>query len=1077
MSRTYKYQTEEVKKAYLKYKSHIYYDTTELFQRKQVAIFETGMDEKNLWKFPTIYNNDFGSLNPLSFEDKFKVIANAINCFDTDPQFFNFFIDQIGLIFLPKKLSNDFGEKTHPVNFLTNKREKKEYSLEKVSVRIDMPIELHIISVLWVMQYGYKLDKTLCDECVGNRLLLTKDKDGIIDGTALFKPYFKQYQKWRDGVVEEAQNRLSKGEDVAILNLDIKEYFYSVRFDFNQIESLIQIDVNDNLHKIFKIIHNNFTQKLIKQKILSVERLKEFADSVILPIGMASSYILGNWYLNEFDKRVKQKIRPVYYSRYVDDISIVLTSPDMSFHAKEKSYEIKFDFETYVNKEKAKGELISFDFSDLNIVEVFILETLNPILKLVDYPAWINDGKVSPPTKTIFKLTNLPDCFIQNDKTLLYLFNANESCAAIDKLKLELDERSSEFRDFPEDDESSSSFAENAYHLIFDGSEGKVRTLKDYKENRYGLSVFLANKIFTSLRRVKKVDKIESEKLLKLFKGQNTIEYYTLWEKIFTYFLVNNDKEGFISFYEHTFDQIEKVSYVNNVFEIKSSLFKYFYIAAELSLSLNPKFLNPGSKSTKKFEIINNKNKAIRVLLYDLPENSPNDEFYITRFRRCNLIRHNYVLSPLLNYTIAGIDWDISLLDHHLPKGIKVDRLEWNPYALDYSPRKVKFWECCIAVSTLHITKDNPNDFSDDGRYVKSSLLGNENKDFYLNEAFDLYDRINRSHSPKSLLSEDERKKQIFDLKKFNHCKVAFDPPISINEIGVNTYNYFNKNPKISFANIKLYDKCFIDSLRGEPQLNPSRYSTFSKLLKDSRKAGADIFLLPECSIPHSYVSSLAKYSAQNQILIVAGLEHWRVRNISYNFIVTIIPTEIDGEKDAVVVYRLKNHYSHHEELEVRGNEAIVPKPSIYRYDLFNWKGLYFAPYYCVELADITHRSLFRSKVDLIIASEWNQDTNYFSSIVESLSRDLHVYVAQVNNSVYGDSRLTQPTKTEKKDIIKLKGGDNDTILVGQMDISLLREFQRKLYELTKDDKSFKPVPPDFNRLSVNKRIKNEKHY
>ena len=95
---------------------------------------------------------------------------------------------------------------------------------------------------------------------------------------------------------------------------------------------------------------------------------------------------------------------------------------------------------------------------------------------------------------------------------------------------------------------------------------------------------------------------------------------------------------------------------------------------------------------------------------------------------------------------------------------------------------------------------------------------------------------------------------------------------------------------------------------------------------------------------------------------------------------------------------------------------------SPYQYDLINWQNLYFTSFYCFELADTYHRSLFRSKVDLLIASEWNKDTPYFSNIVEALSRDLHCYIAQVNTSQFGDSRLTQPSETARKDILKLKG-------------------------------------------------------
>jgi hypothetical protein len=209
---------------------------------------------------------------------------------------------------------------------------------------------------------------------------------------------------------------------------------------------------------------------------------------------------------------------------------------------------------------------------------------------------------------------------------------------------------------------------------------------------------------------------------------------------------------------------------------------------------------------------------------------------------------------------------------------------------------------------------------------------------------------------------------------------------------------------------------------------------------------------------------------------IIAGLEHWNVKDIVYNFIVSIIPVTINGVKDAVVLHRLKNHYAHIEELIIRGFGFKVPKPTPYRYDLINWRNLYFTSFYCFELADTFHRSIFRSKVDLLIASEWNKDTPYFSNIVEALSRDLHCYIAQVNTSQFGDSRLTQPTESARKDLMKLKGGENDTILVEEIKIGLLREFQLKHFERIRADKdeTFKPMPPDWDRSMVNKRINNE---
>lgn len=132
-------------------------------------------------------------------------------------------------------------------------------------------------------------------------------------------------------------------------------------------------------------------------------------------------------------------------------------------------------------------------------------------------------------------------------------------------------------------------------------------------------------------------------------------------------------------------------------------------------------------------------------------------------------------------------------------------------------------------------------------------------------------------------------------------------------------------------------------------------------------------------------------------------------------------------------------------------------------YELYNWNDFLFSVYCCYELTSIADRSIFQSFADAIIAVEWNHDVNYYSNIIESLSRDVHCYCIQVNTSDYGDSRITQPTKTEKKDILRTKGGANAAVLVGKIEIAKLREFQAKTYELQKDDSTYKPTPPNFN--------------
>ena len=1079
-----KVSKEELKEAYIKLKSHIYYDTTELFQRKKLAEFETGLlgDKYLFGSKKTPYANDIFNLT-VELDDKLEKIVGWINN-NKKAKGFDIFLDEINLIYLPKKFKKaDEGE-----NFLTNQRISEEYEIEKVTVFADIPIELHLVTMLWLTKFGYKLDAKLDESCVGNRLLLNKSKDGIVKGSGLFKPYFSQYQKWRDQSVEEAQRKLQNGSKVAFINVDLKDYFYSVRINFEEIEKVIFGEAGYNggsdIHDIFKELHFRFTKKLAEKKYPNkfIENIPK--GNVVLPIGIASSYVLANYYLNDFDNRIRKLIPQVYYSRYVDDILIVIENPDFDFHKNQKCEDVKFDIKKYIAKEKItfiKSE--EEYYNNITKTERFILETLNPLVKLIDFPEELKTKPEKDKSEQrIFEITCLKGAYFQGEKTLMYYFDNEESTAVIDKLKQELEERSSEFRDFPEDGKGDNSFDEQAYHLVFDGTEGKIRTLKDYKENRYGLSVFLANRIFAALRRSQKVDQIEMDKLLKLFKGLNNLEHFRLWEKVFAFFLVNDNQEGFVLFYKHTLLQIKKLNnstaIQNSLItynDVANSLMEYFDISLEMPLALHPDFIKKDTKPFKDLEIFHNTYKGEVDFWNHFTLTLP-DSFYIKKYRICNLIRHHYVAHPLLNYTV-GSGWSkLNLVDRHLPGSPKVtDSLGFSAQKIALSPRLVKFWECCIGVSTFSLLKSSTDFFEEgDERYQYTSIFNDssEDEEFILNQAFKLYSEINAAH----FTNDPPKISDFFNRVHNNISPLSGEKRIEINELHINTNQRFEKNPSISIANTQVKLPNIEASVKGKPNLSNQRYLSFAKLLKESRKEGADIFVLPEFSVPYEFVSSLAKYSEKNQMAIIAGLEHWKVKDVCYNFIVSIIPVKVNGVNDAVVLYRLKNHYAHIEELIIRGYGYKVPKPVPYRYDLINWRNLYFTSYYCFELADTYHRSIFRSKIDLLIASEWNKDTPYFSNIVEALSRDLHCYIAQVNTSQFGDSRLTQPSESARKDLMKLKGGKNDTVLVEELNLTALREFQLKYFERIKadNDDSFKPVPPDWNRKDVNNRIDNK---
>ncbi len=1096
------FDVSQIKEAYDKLKAYIYYDNTDIILRKKIVEFETNRTKdwtSILNQAP--YFTDISDFKVPSVDEKLEMFTNGLNEYHSNANFFDYLINQIEVDFYVKGINEDDLED----NFITNKRVKDTYEVDRVTAFIDAPIEIHLLSVLWIMEEGKSLDADLSDSCLGNRLLLTQNNEKIVQGSGLFKPYHSQYQKWRDDSIKAAQSIFDSNKDVLFLNLDIRDYFHSVRIKTTKLFAgrKRKAPVRNgyyNLREIFLKIHERYTG-LVGEKYQVpynfYDKLPKDANGkaieVILPIGLISSYVLANDYLKEFDSRIKQVIKPAYYGRYVDDILIVIADPQLDYHDREKAKNLRFDFEHY--KKETNEEIddsigtVSFEENSLTKLEKFVLQNFHRVIKLVDAPDHFSKTiEGNSEIEKAFKLSGYSSLYCQSKKSLLYYFDHDESNLVIDKLKKELDERTSEFRDFPEDDVNEETFEESAYHLLYDGTEGKIRTLKDYKENRYGLTVYLANKIFSALRHEKRISTKERDQVLKFFRGTTCLNFYRLWERVFTFFLVNNYAEAYVSFYLHCLEQIREIkvntkhSRINNEL-VFNTLFDYLDSAHEIAFSLNPDFISKAKKAARHFEFQLNKFES-EYLGSWFAATKPNSSWGM-RFREANMIRHHYVVHPLLNYTVDSKSKSFNLT------AINIDlrRYILDESLLENSPRPIKFSECCMATVFVELANAKDKVVQKDNGYTFTNILGlstvtttteewgeeviSKSEHFYLEDAFNLYKQANKNHIPSYILEEDDFRNQFY-VRHTDSVVYDSNMPTQIQELRVNSSDKMLE-PKIAFANTEVKLDNIIKSVRNTPNLDFERYQKLATILKRVRETRAEMLLFPEFFMPINLLSSLVRHSQKNGLLTVMGLEHVTIDNACFNFIVTILPVEVNGVKDAVVVFRLKNHYAHVEEELIEGNHYNVPKPSPYRYDIFAWRNIYFSSFYCFELANALHRSLMKGKIDLLIGIEWNKDTPYFSNIVEAGSRDLHAYVAQVNTSQYGDTRLTQPVESARKDILKLKGGSNDAILTAKINLSTLREFQRQKFSITHHKGDYKPLPPDFLLADVLKRINNEK--
>lgn len=674
------YTYEEVLEAYIKLKTYIYYDSTNLFMRKQLAVFETNLADghdfiKGLFEYNRFEKKYHVEIKEEDTEDltiyerKLKIFVSALNAFHEDPNYFDTFLLKIKLKFLPKKIKNE----KQNARIITNKRTADKYIIERSTVFIDAPIEIHLISVLWILKKGVNLDKDLFEGCLGNRLILNKEKEKVVQGSGLFKPYPKQYQKWRDDAVQAAKEHLEKMEDVLIVNLDIRDFFYSVRIPKEDIvpEKYLQKRQRhnslNNLHIIFGKIHETFTDRLSKYDTPynfknEIANEQGSIERYVLPIGLLSSFVLANNYLKDFDKRIIKHSRPVYYGRYVDDILLVISNPVLPEDRDKKVKELNFNYKEYINwineKKEDEGSINENNFETLLDVEQYVLLNFHPLISLIDKPRFLYPVTTESYTDRVFKLNGFERLYCQSDKTLLYYFDKNESALVIDKLKRDLEEKSSEFRNYS-DAEDAEDFEESAYHLLYDGTEGKIKTLKDYKEDKFGLTVYLSKRIFNSLRRADNISDDEADKIVKFFQGSNTLSLYTLWERIFVFLLVNNKAQAYVQFYLNCCEAIKRIELQDtqdfiSINNYQSHVLEHLDSSNELALSLYPKFLSNVQKIKRTYHFSYNALK--NDLEFYRAKYSPTDDksYFISRYRRSNLIRHHYVAQPLLSYTETG---------------------------------------------------------------------------------------------------------------------------------------------------------------------------------------------------------------------------------------------------------------------------------------------------------------------------------------------------------------------------------------------------------------------------------------
>ena len=1020
---------EEVLQAcYKKFKSSVYFDKTVAILRGDIAKFESSS------KFSTVFNN---MAEAIESDDKWEAYINGI-------------INKVGILSFPKKINNssDCSDSDIIVNRKADSSEISIENSEGVQNIIDMPVEGHILGVLWILKIGAYLDKNFSEYSCGNRVLI--DNISIEEKTKLwspylFKPYYDEYQRWRDGAVNHAEDLYDKKKDSLIIMLDIKRFYYSIDFEKSLFEELIQtIDVKESLEtRLNKFVYSVIKQYSDKYFELNKEEIKK----VILPIGFLPSHILANWYMDKFDVQILDKINPYYYGRYVDDIIIV------------EKIEKKSKLADMLSKsDTKKKDILKYLFIDNGLL--FLEEDgesdkycISPLNKLSE------KNKSGIENKTLY---------IQDNKLKLIHLKSKGTKSMINNFKEEIKKNSSEFRMLPEGNSLFLDDHNKIYKLEQDEYINKLRGIKGIKLNKYELSKFIGKQLTIA----NYIDDSKESKFYEdldiIFDNYTIIENYTMWESILTLCLINNKYEKFIDMIERILNAINKIS--KNAGNVIISLSRYLQIAIARSMTLVE-------------EGIERKNILCKIGCNKNSEKFPNIDMDLFKVEEIMNIKNNLRSTRMVNKMRMPVlidnfldgegemllknDNDIRLseLDDCIDNMIKNKMNLWlNEFETDNVDDKAVYKYYPYLITHQDITKQL---FLINAIKEEEALQERRNTESLSSKIERIYQYINYriKLSDESKLIKSIVYKEGSNFKKFNIIKINNDEKDEL---------------KIAIGNTMVNDKNFIDRLMDKPNRSLDRYNMVTEIINQSIQNDVDILIFPENYIPFEWLPLLEREVKKGSMAIITGVEHLKVGRKIYNTTAVMLPYKNKEYKFVYTNLRTKVHYSPEERRQINGFGECDGNTKGYKavegneYNLFVWNNIWIPVYCCFEIASIEERAVFESLIDLYVIVEWNKDTKYFREIIGSLSRDLNCYCVQVNTSNYGDSCLIAPSKSYEKTKMNIKGGENSSILINTINFKELREFQVKSYELQKDKNKFKPTPPNFKKDYTKLKLENK---
>lgn len=917
-----------------------------------------------------------------------------------------------GFLYVPKSIDDSKWKKNKAIHYRSvdpsidwsqRFKENKNLKLEpEYRLIISPTVEYQIISALWIIKVGEKLERKLDDRyAYGNRLrrygdqVLSDDDNYVLnkESIGLFKPYFSAYKKWRENGLNIMKSMLSDGKPVTAMTMDLSSFYHRINPKF-----ILRTEFLKKIGAKLTSYDKRFTKLLINSIEAWYQSTPDYSTSHknAIPVGLSASKIISNVLLYELDKEIIEKIHPQYYGRYVDDIFLVMeTAQEMS----------------------GGDSILSYISQRIDFIKLRKVKGKTPCLSIN-----LNYAKDS---KLIFS----------PDKQKIFSLSSEYGLDLINQICSQIRIQSSEYRMLPSIPRNSVQMAEKALLASPDASliADALRKADAVSIRRLGLSLLLRDIESYS----KDLNRSEWENIRHEFYGltnrylltpKGFFEYFIYYSRIFQIMISNHDfnsAKEFIFKLKETIELIMRTTFLSS--HSKLNICRDYFSKSLCEIAIK-------ASTSRGFSDWDDLASIIDTIYMVFPNEEVNIILTVDLEKRSReLLLSDLGLRPYKDYWYYGQRDDAECIElpensrtRHLLRLHLIEKFRSRidlklPYwtALAFPTRPMSIQEIVlICPDTLY----DPDLFRDSIMGLRGARL------------------INNS-----------------DLVLTTNGTQTIKIPYGRNDKVHVALTSFETSDEIYYSALKGTPN---RSLERYERVN----TIINNILSSSRKS--DYIVFPECSLPYKWAINIAWKLGRQNISLIAGVEYYRkngddrLRNDCLVSLATMWP----GYSSNFILIQPKFKPSHeeHKKLKENGQSLYVPsviseEPLIYQHGDF-----FFGVLICSDLTDPNNRVKFQGKIDALFLLEWNMDVNTFSYLVEGAAHDIHAFIVQVNNRQYGDSRIRTPyRKPHERDAVRLKGGVEDYYVIAEIDYLPLRNYQVN-GDFTSNESKFKPVPIGF---------------